>query len=494
MGTHPLWPPAFASCLFYLMPPRPEHRLNEAPSGTNDHMARLLFTTLFSDDLGLLTRTLPIARELAGRGHAIAFCNPAHAPGKVIGEGGFDNLLPQHPLFYLEMSGRLDFRGLLRVTRSGRVSRDFGSLPRFLRQYVRAIPIRFPPKTSEVWNMDHFAALCGMMNHRFVRCVCKALMRLISEHRIDVVVDSWNLLALPAAWALAKPVVTVIQADMHPKSRGFIWWKEPPSEIPTPVPTLNRVFEEIGAPPISRTAELAVGDLTLVVGMPETDPLPEDADVTYIGPILWQKENAELPAWWGDLSRQQPVIWLYCGNPSYGPIASWADSGLVLDVCIEALATEDIQVVLTTGHHRLPGKQSSLPQNFRWVPFVPGLAMAERSDLLIHHGGYGSCQTGLFTGTPALILPTYSERESNARRVAALGAGDFIAPDRDRRGSNRTFLVHDIRAKVQRILSESSFTDNAKRISSQMRAYGGAPYAADRIEEFIRRHTAQLRG
>jgi len=48
--------------------------------------------------------------------------------------------------------------------------------------------------------------------------------------------------------------------------------------------------------------------------------------------------------------------------------------------------------------------------------------MAERSDLLIHHGGYGSCQTGLVTGTPAVIIPTYAERESNARRIAALGA------------------------------------------------------------------------
>lgn len=453
-------------------------------------MARFLFTTLFSDDLGLLTRTLPIARELANRGHAIAFCNPAPAPSTVIREGGFENLLPRHPLFYLEMSGRLDFRGLLSVTRSGRVKRDFGSVIRFLRQYVGAIPVRFPTRTPEVWNMDHFAALCGMMNERFVRCVCKSLMQLISEHRIDVVVDSWNLLAPPAAWALGRRVVTVIQADMHPTSKGFIWWKEAPSEIPTPVPTLNRIFREIGFHPISRTAELAVGDLTLVVGMPETDPLAEEADVTHIGAILWQKENVELPPWWGDLGRQRPVIWLYCGNPDYGPIASWANSDLVLDVCVQALAEEPVQVILTTGHHHLPRRFSSLPTNFRWVPFVPGLAMAERSDLLIHHGGYGSCQTGLFTGTPALIIPTYSERESNARRVAALGAGDFIVPKRHFRGTDRNLLVHDVKAKVRRLLSERSFRDNAEQISARMRTYGGAQHAARLVEQFTERRAS----
>jgi hypothetical protein len=35
-------------------------------------------------------------------------------------------------------------------------------------------------------------------------------------------------------------------------------------------------------------------------------------------------------------------------------------------------------------------------------------------------------QTWRYTGTPALIIPTYSGRESNARRVTAQGAGDFV--------------------------------------------------------------------
>jgi UDP:flavonoid glycosyltransferase YjiC (YdhE family) len=153
------------------------------------------------------------------------------------------------------------------------------------------------------------------------------------------------------------------------------------------------------------------------------------------------------------------------------------------------LAAEDVQVILTTGHHRLPRSLSSLPRNFRYVPFVPGLAMAERSDLLIHHGGYGSCQTGLYTGTPALIIPTYSERESNARRVATLGAGDFVVPERDHRGRRKNLLVHEVRTKVRRILSESAFRDKAKDISRRMRTYGGAPYAARLIEEFVKRHS-----
>jgi hypothetical protein len=45
-----------------------------------------LLTTLPTNDLGLVTRSLPIARELVARGHEVAFSNPARAPSKLIAE------------------------------------------------------------------------------------------------------------------------------------------------------------------------------------------------------------------------------------------------------------------------------------------------------------------------------------------------------------------------------------------------------------------------
>jgi UDP:flavonoid glycosyltransferase YjiC (YdhE family) len=111
--------------------------------------------------------------------------------------------------------------------------------------------------------------------------------------------------------------------------------------------------------------------------------------------------------------------------------------------------------------------------------------MAEKSDLMIHHGGYGSCQTGLFTGTPALIIPTYSERESNARRVAAVGAGDFVLPTADVSGTRKHVDAAEVHDKIDRILSDPSFKENARRIGEKLRSYGGAPYAASIIENLV---------
>jgi UDP:flavonoid glycosyltransferase YjiC (YdhE family) len=443
-------------------------------------VTKFLFTTLPTNDLGLLTRSLPIARELAAHGHQIVFCSPAKAPSRLLADAGFENLVPRHPIFDL-IAVEPSLRGLIEFIRSGRWRQRYGNLFSFLRKLIPALPIKLAPNTADVWNMDHAAARMGLLNEGFVRASCAALMELMADCEADVVVDFWNPLAVIAARAIHKPVVTVIQADAHPGSRGFIWWKTPPAQIPTPVPVVNKVIVEYQLSAISTLGELCVGDLTLVLGTPETDPLPDYADVTYVGPILWQ-QRAKLPDWIGNLSRDKPLVWVYSGNPRYGSASDSLDSIIVLHACIAALANEDMHVVVTTGHHPLPPELLPLPANFRHEPYVPGLAMAERSDLLIHHGGYGSCQTGLYSGTPAVIIPTYSERESNARRIAALGAG-VIVPVQHTSGEKQVHNA-ELRAAVKRVLSDPAFANNARRIGERIRTYGGAVQAAHLIERF----------
>ncbi|MGB2959886.1 MAG: nucleotide disphospho-sugar-binding domain-containing protein [Bacteroidota bacterium] len=397
----------------------------------------------------------------------------------MISEAGIDNLLPSQPLYYL-ISGDVRFESFARLLRSRHLIRNVGILISFLRHMSQS-------STAEIWDIDHFMCMLGMWNEKLVRANVDALTEIIDTYEPDVIVDSCNPFACIAAKASHKPLITVIQADMHPQSQGFIWWKKPPSELhPSPVPGTNRILAEYELPQIQNMGELLIGDTTLVLGMPETDPLPETANVTYIGPILWQKQEEKLPDWVDDLGREQPVIWLYPGNLKYSRASSTSfDSAVVLQACIEALGNEAVQVVLTTGHHSLPREYLPLPSNFRHEPYIPGLAMAERSDLLIHHGGYGSCQTGLYTGRPALIIPTYSERESNARRIAALGAGDYVLPKSDITGKKKRVSEDEVRTKVFNILSNASFAENAKRMSERMKTYGGASEAARLIERSV---------
>jgi hypothetical protein len=53
---------------------------------------------LFSNDLGLTSRVIPIADEFSCRGHGSALCNPVYAPAQLVVEAGLVALpLPHLP-------------------------------------------------------------------------------------------------------------------------------------------------------------------------------------------------------------------------------------------------------------------------------------------------------------------------------------------------------------------------------------------------------------
>ena len=97
----------------------------------------------------------------------------------------------------------------------------------------------------------------------------------------------------------------------------------------------------------------------------------------------------------------------------------------MLDSAIAALAGADLDVIVGAGNQAL---LDSLPANFVAFDYAPGQALARRADVIIHHGGHGSTLTALAAGTPALIIPTYSERESNAHASPPSTQGSVLYP------------------------------------------------------------------
>lgn len=409
-------------------------------------MARFLFTMLPANDLGLPTRLLPIARLLADRGHEIAVFNPAPAPAKLIADAGLVNLPMPCPLpdSATEMEG-----------------------------------------VSVAWDVDHMYG-AAFRNEEFIRQATALHVGLIQGFSPDVVVDSFGLFACLAAHILRVPLASVLQGNFHPASDGFVWWKgQRPSGLPSVTPMINKVAGEFGAPPVEHSVDLLAGNLSLIVGTPETDPVPSSVGAIHIGPIIWQRGQAILPDWVSRLDSEQPVIWVYSGNPRYGTAPTAVDSIVVIRAAIAALADAPVHVVLTTGYQDVPEEFGQLPSNFHHTAYLPGRAMAERSDLMVHHGGHSSVMTGLSAGTPAVVIPTITERESNARRLVAVGAGELVLPVTN--NGEKTVDVEDFRDKVARVLREPKYRQAACRIAASMRTLGGVQEAADRIEQLAAR-------
>lgn len=411
-------------------------------------MSRFLFTMLPANDLDLPTRMVPIACALAGLGHQVAVFNPAPAPSTLIAEAGLTNLpAPARPM----------------------------PAPAFDLTMV-----------AEAWDVEHFFG--GVYTQQeYVRDTVAVYLDLIRDFAPDMVVDSFEPIACLAAHIAKVPLATVLQGNIHPAGRGFTWWQdERPSGLPSAAQFFSQVAQEHAAAPVNRVVDLMAGHLALIVGTPETDPVAADADVTWIGPMVFLRDDAALPAWideFREINGDRPLVWVYSGNPRYFTGPCPCDSIVVIRAAIDAFANEPVDVVLTTGYQELPAEFVDLPKNFRHATYVPGPLMAERCDLIVFHGGHSSVMTCLKAGTPAVIIPTITERESNARRLASLGAGEVVMPVTGADGEKRVNHA-EFRSKVNRVLNQPSYRKSARRVAQSMSKYGGPQAAAERIERF----------
>jgi UDP:flavonoid glycosyltransferase YjiC (YdhE family) len=105
--------------------------------------------------------------------------------------------------------------------------------------------------------------------------------------------------------------------------------------------------------------------------------------------------------------------------------------------------------------------------------------------------------TALAAGTPALIIPAYSERESNARRAAALGAAPYLvhkpdtaahSPSRDlpwcpqMGGAAKQLEPKLVADAITILLEDPRYANAAQATAHQLATLPSAADAADIIE------------
>lgn len=82
-------------------------------------------------------------------------------------------------------------------------------------------------------------------------------------------------------------------------------------------------------------------------------------------------------------------------------------------------------------------------------------------------------------------MPTYAERESNARRVAALGAGRVVPVLDDPTG--KRVDVDLLRRTVLEVLADPAMADSAHAVGHHLSTYGGPQRAAELITALVER-------
>ena len=139
--------------------------------------------------------------------------------------------------------------------------------------------------------------------------------------------------------------------------------------------------------------------------------------------------------------------------------------------CISALTNTDYQVIMSVGNLVSIEDFGKLPENISVYSHVDQIAVLEKADVFVSHCGMNSVSESLYFEVPLIMLPQTSEQKGVAERVSQLGAGIKINK------SDGTSVL----SAINKILSDSMYKQNAKKISDGFKNSSGAKGAADKI-------------
>jgi UDP:flavonoid glycosyltransferase YjiC (YdhE family) len=123
------------------------------------------------------------------------------------------------------------------------------------------------------------------------------------------------------------------------------------------------------------------------------------------------------PDWWHELDGSRPVV-----HVTQGTIDN-ADLGKLVEPTIEALADEDVTLVVTTGGRDVAQLAVPLPANTHVAEYLPHDVLLPKVDVMVTNGGYGAVQRALSTGVPLVVAGNTEDKPEVAARVQWAGVG-----------------------------------------------------------------------
>jgi MGT family glycosyltransferase len=405
-------------------------------------MSRILAYT--SPARGHLFPLVPILDELRKRGHNIVLRTLA-SEVRTMSERGFD-AAPIDPA--IEKLEHDDY-----LSRS-----PIGSLKRSVRVFAERAPLDAEDLTRAIHDVQPGALL------------------------VDV--NAWGALATAEAWGgpwatwCAFPI-PLRSRDAPPFGPGLAPARGPLGHLRDAllrplvfgslerivVPRTNELRQRIGLPRIEGADDIFRAPPLIIYMTAEPFEYPRSdwpLNVRLVGPCAWDPPTAP-PEWLNDVD--EPLVLVTTSS-------EFQDDGRLAECALEALAGEDVHVVVTVPS--IGPNKFDAPPNARVLSFLPHGPVLERAACAITHGGMGATQKALARGVPVCAVAFGRDQLEVARRVDVVGAGTRLPakklrPDR-------------LRAAVRDAIG---CREGAKRIAQAYRDAGGPRAAADGIEDLI---------
>ncbi|WP_309571022.1 nucleotide disphospho-sugar-binding domain-containing protein, partial [Deinococcus sp.] len=178
-----------------------------------------------------------------------------------------------------------------------------------------------------------------------------------------------------------------------------------------------------------------------------------------------------LPEWWPDvLTSGRPVVVVTQGTLATAP------RDLILPT-LRALENENVLVI--AAGVRDPATLGPLPANAHSAPFLPFDQLLPHASVYVTNGGYGGVQLALSHGLPILSAGTTEDKLEVGRRVQVAGVGLRL-------GTRRPGIPA-LLASVRRLLGDGTFRTRAEVLQAELRAHDAPREAADLVEGLVQR-------
>ena len=196
------------------------------------------------------------------------------------------------------------------------------------------------------------------------------------------------------------------------------------------------------------------------------------ANLRFYGPMVGPaKPAAELPEWWGQLRDDVPLV-----HVTQGTVAN-TDFSEVIEPTLEALADENVQVVVSAGGADVAALPT-LPKNAFAASYLDYDALLARTSAFVTNGGYGGLHQAMRFGVPIVIAGDSEDKVETSARVQWSGVGLSLR-------TGRPTLVA-VGAAVHRVLSEPAFAQKSALLGGAISAASGARGLVDDVEAAVR--------
>ncbi|MFV2022568.1 activator-dependent family glycosyltransferase [Micromonospora sp. LOL_023] len=233
----------------------------------------------------------------------------------------------------------------------------------------------------------------------------------------------------------------------------------------------------------------------LMTGQWTIDPTPSwmrfPVDLPYL-PVRYVPYNGPTtaPSWVYEPPRR-PRVCLTLGVTAR---ESLGGDLFAIEELIEAVASLDVELIATLDAAQLESV-GALPDNVRAVDFVPLNELLPTCSVIIHHGGFGTLGNALVHGVRNLIVPgRYWDEMGFGEHLEAQGAGLYVDPYRlAGDGLKSKLSVDALRTRVDRLLTDATFTRNAGRLRDDLRATPSPHDIVPELERLTARHRPDRR-